>query len=318
MAAIPHVLRAVRDPVAGRDSRWRPPLTTCFARRGLHGRCPLVPSRRKPWCPLPLSGHRTGPSVSRATTGHSADDEVAINSAHCGRAVPARPARRGARGEDDARAHDGMSRRGRSTVRDTLDIDSTRFRYACGKAHADCLYPPPPTWRAKKRLRTICWRYRTRLRNPARHVHREHIPTPVEPFELIQHCRIVATARNRPRKVRRQSLNMAPSDVAVAPHPHRARVRPPTRLAPTKWATSASAPSSSAPRTRLRGVLRLPASASASRQACAATGRMCSAPIRVPRRTCFGSDRTARTARTDPATARQCAAPDVLYRLTAS
>ena len=176
----------------------------------------------------------------------------------------------------------------------------------------------PPTWRAKKRLRTICWRYRTRLRNPARHVHREHIPTPVEPFELIQHCRIVATARNRPRKVRRQSLNMAPSDVAVAPHPHRARVRPPTRLAPTKWATSASAPSSSAPRTRLRGVLRLPASASASRQACAATGRMCSAPIRVPRRACFGSDRTARTARTDPATARQCAAPDVLYRLTAS
>ena len=111
-------------------------------------------------------------------------------------------------------------------------------------------------------------------------------------------------------------LNMAPSDVAVAPHPHRDRVRPPTRLAPTKWATSASAPSSSAPRTRLRGVLRPPASA--SHQACVATGRMCSAPIRVQRRTCLGSDRTARTARPAPATARRCAAPDVLYRLTVS
>ena len=31
--------------------------------------------------------------------------------------------------------------RGQSTAKDTPDIDSTRFRYACGKAHADCMYP---------------------------------------------------------------------------------------------------------------------------------------------------------------------------------
>ena len=32
--------------------------------------------------------------------------------------------------------------RGQSPAKDTLDTDSTRFRYACGKAHTDRMYPP--------------------------------------------------------------------------------------------------------------------------------------------------------------------------------
>ena len=55
-----------------------------------------------------------GRFVSRAAMGHWTDDEVAIDSAHCAQAVPARHAGRGARGEGDARAHDGVSRRGRA------------------------------------------------------------------------------------------------------------------------------------------------------------------------------------------------------------
>ena len=73
-----------------------------------------------------------------------------------------------------------VQNRGQSTARDTLDTDSIRFRYACGKAHADCMYPPrgQKISARKQSVGGTAWGYRTRLdtyianSDCRRHLHR--------------------------------------------------------------------------------------------------------------------------------------------------
>ena len=96
---------------------------------------------------------------------------------------------------------------------------------------------------------------------------------------------------------------MTPPVAAAAPHRRQAQARPPTHLSPTKWERSACAPDWSAPRTVPRGGP--PRPPPVSRAACAATGRMGSAPIGARRRIRLGFDRLASNRSTS---SRHCAA----------
>ncbi len=140
-------------------------------------------------------------------------------------------------------------------------------------------------------------------------------PSPTHKAPSNEHRMSVGSVHSQMRPAG-MPLSMALPGAPAAPPPHRALPPPPTPPSLALSHSPAPVPGPSAPRTPLRGVLH--PSQPESRPACTAIGRMCSAPIRSPRRACLGAGRSVRIARPASATARRCAAPDLSYRLSAS